>query len=1119
MSRTTDLQRHWTRLAAILALWVGVEMNSHGQTVLPGIDWQEASPESQGVDSAKLQAVVAYMDENSGPEGAKELVIVRNGYLIWKGPDCDAYHEIYSATKVFTSTVLGLLVADGKCTLDTLAVEHLPDLDDRHPVYAQIRLRHLASMTGGYHGKVADVAKKDQAWGDPIICVTTPDTPEFEPAGSQVAYNDHDVHLLGRILATRVACEPLKDIFQRRIADPIGMSRWDWGVSGTVDGVTHYNAAGTPARKGNGGIQTTARELARLGLLYLSRGSWNGRQLLPASFVDEAGAVQVPATTPGRSRHFLSGAYGFYWWTNGEMATGKRRWPSAPPKTYSAHGHNGNFCYVIPEWNMVVVRLGRQPIREGVSGLAEVDQLFDTFFGKLAAAVGQSKPAGPSARKTEVSIRGDAFCINGCPTYEGRTSQGKKIEGLLFNSRMVQGIFDDLNPETSGQWAYPDTGRWDAERNTREFIAAMPEWRRHGLLAFTLNLQGGSPQGYSKDQPWHNSAITEEGELRPDYMARLERILDRADELGMVVILGIFYFGQDQRLKDEAAVLRGLNNVIDWVLDRDYRNVLVEVNNECNVRYDHAILKPDRVHELIERVKARQRNGRRLLVSTSYGGKSLPRENVVRSADFLLLHGNSISNPDDIAALVRQTRRVPGYRPMPILFNEDDHFHFDQARNNLLAALGEYAAWGYFDYRMSAEGFDDGYQSVPVNWGLSSDRKRAFFAKLAEITGCAADAMAFPGKDWEETTPASQGVAPDKLRAAIEYLERQSGAEGVKRLVIVRHGRMIFRGPEADWQQPVASVTKAFTSTAHGLLIEDGKCMLDTLAKDFNPALAQHYSTVTLRHFATMTSGFDGVGGTYDCDAEKKRCDANALVDPLPPVFAPGTKFMYWDEATQQYGYTLTQFAGESLDDYLRRRILFPIGITRFAWRPDATGKVLNWTGGIEVSASDLARFGHLFLNRGNWNGQQLVSASWVREATKVQVPPSLPSGQPTSDRQGAGVYGYHWWPNGIKPDDQRHWPDAPLGTFARSGFRNNILFVIPEWNMVIARLSPDKQERKITADEYNLFLKKLGEAILPPAGSGKKRTGATGAFEAKHLPDGSGQLSLSPRKEWRKSK
>src|SRR2546429_2224759 len=168
---------------------------------------------------------------------------------------------------------------------------------------------------------------------------------------------------------------------------------------------------------------------------------------------------------------------------------------------------------------------------------------------RLAAA------ADSSPRKTEVAIVGSAFHINGRPTYEGRTWQGHKIEGLLLNSRMVQGIFDDFNPETVKLWAYPDTGQWDAERNTREFVAAMPLWRKHGLLAFTINLQGGSPQGYSKGQPWHNSAIESDGSLRPDYMARLERILNKADELGMAVILGYFYFGQDERLKDEAAVI------------------------------------------------------------------------------------------------------------------------------------------------------------------------------------------------------------------------------------------------------------------------------------------------------------------------------------------------------------------------------------------------------------------------------------------------------------------------------------------------------------------------------------------------------------------------------------
>lgn len=358
--------------------------------------------------------------------------------------------------------------------------------------------------------------------------------------------------------------------------------------------------------------------------------------------------------------------------------------------------------------------------------------------GTAVLATGCKTTASPKASgpKTEVTIVGEEFHINGQPTFKGRTWKGHKIQGLLPNSRMVQGTFDDLNPETAAQWAYPDTKKWDAERNVNEFLAAMPIWRAHGLLAITVNFQGGSPYGYSNAQPWENSAFAPDGSLRAPFLSRMERIINRADELGMVVILGYFYFGQDQRQVDEAAVIRAVDNATDWVLQKGWRNVIIEVNNECNVaKYDHAILKPDRVHELIERVKARQLNGRRLLVSTSYGGGAIPRENVVRASDFQLVHGNGVKDPKRITEMVTQTRKVKGYRPMPIVFNEDDHFDFDKPMNNFVAATQSYASWGFFDYRMKDEGFDEGYQSVPVNWGLSSERKRGFFKLLKEMTG------------------------------------------------------------------------------------------------------------------------------------------------------------------------------------------------------------------------------------------------------------------------------------------------------------------------------------------------------------------------------------------------
>ena len=206
-------------------------------------------------------------------------------------------------------------------------------------------------------------------------------------------------------------------------------------------------------------------------------------------------------------------------------------------------------------------------------------------------------------RKTVVSIEDRSFLIDGRPTYAGRSCRGMKIEGLLLNARLVQGIFDDLNEQTRCRWDYPD-GPWDPQRNTAQFVAAMPLWRRHGLLSFTINLQGGSPIGYSKAQPWHNSAFEADGSLRDDYLARLESILDEADSLGMAPIVGYFYFGQDERLADEAAVLRAADNATDWLLERGYRNVLVEIANEVNVRrYEHEIITPPRCHELIERVQ------------------------------------------------------------------------------------------------------------------------------------------------------------------------------------------------------------------------------------------------------------------------------------------------------------------------------------------------------------------------------------------------------------------------------------------------------------------------------------------------------------------------------------
>jgi hypothetical protein len=336
-------------------------------------------------------------------------------------------------------------------------------------------------------------------------------------------------------------------------------------------------------------------------------------------------------------------------------------------------------------------------------------------------------------KQTRVEIDGEKFRIDDEYTYAGQTYEGSEIEGLLFNSRMIQALFDDDNPETVDRWTYPDTGEWDPERNVHEFVGALATYYHHGLRAVTVNLQCGSPEGYSDEQPWIVSAYREDGSLKSAWMHRLERVLDAADRLGMIVILGLFYFGNDDHLADEEAVLTGVENAIDWLLEREYTNVLVEANNECDVpAYDHEILEPHRIHEVIEVIGDRERNGFSYPVGTSFGGGSVPTDDVVEASDFVLMHGNGVEDPERIGEMVREVRERPAYEPMPVLFNEDDHFDFYDPPSNMSTAIENYASWGYFD--PGENNYRDGYQCPPTNWGINTDRKQEFFRYLDEVT-------------------------------------------------------------------------------------------------------------------------------------------------------------------------------------------------------------------------------------------------------------------------------------------------------------------------------------------------------------------------------------------------
>jgi CubicO group peptidase (beta-lactamase class C family) len=341
----------------------------------------------------------------------------------------------------------------------------------------------------------------------------------------------------------------------------------------------------------------------------------------------------------------------------------------------------------------------------------------------------------------------------------------------------------------------------------------------------------------------------------------------------------------------------------------------------------------------------------------------------------------------------------------------------------------------------------------------------------------------FPGEDWEAAKPESQGVDSARLADAVAYLKANSGSDGVRELLVIRNGRILWQGEAIDKVHGIWSCTKSFTSTILGLLVDARKCSLDTKAASVIPELAGTFPDITLKHLTTMTSGYraDGDepkgGYTHGPSSTPFRPDSKPLFSP------PGSQYAYWDSAMHLLGLALTRIAGESMQDIFRRQIAERIGMDPTRWRwgsfPADRGIAVNsGASGVEIPARDLARLGHLYLNNGKWNGRQVISARWVRLATSIQTPASLPLGHKQSGIDGRGCYGFNWWVNGFRPDGGRLWPGAPPSTFAAVGFNNNKLIVVPPWQMVIVRLGLDEGDKKITDEAIGEFLRLIGQSL-----------------------------------------
>lgn len=339
--------------------------------------------------------------------------------------------------------------------------------------------------------------------------------------------------------------------------------------------------------------------------------------------------------------------------------------------------------------------------------------------------------------------------------------------------------------------------------------------------------------------------------------------------------------------------------------------------------------------------------------------------------------------------------------------------------------------------------------------------------------------MVFPTGEWEERNPEALGINSQKLQEALDYLASESGEDGLEEVFIVRKGYVIYKGDSIYKKHNIYSSSKSFTSTVLGILTDQGSLSEDTYAREIDTVMAEMYPEVQLKHFSSMTSGYSGKGSTRWNEVSEDWSWTPYAIDT--PLFAPGTQYAYWDEAQMMFGRLLTMHTGKTLKSIFDENIGNFIGMGEYKWNPEqeVNGvEINNGCTNVMINAEQLARFGHLYLNEGNWDGQQLLSKEWVEKATQNQVFTDTVADTDRNHVDGRGCYGYNWWVNGMMPTGKYHMPDAPKSLYYASGLHNNMCFVIPEWDMVFVRRGEDGNPVKGKPFVYNEFFKRMALAI-----------------------------------------
>ncbi|OPG05294.1 serine hydrolase [Microbispora sp. GKU 823] len=340
-------------------------------TAYPGAEWRRISPDDAGFDRAGLEKIAL----DAGRRGANCLVVIRHGRLVadwyWNDADTTTSQEVFSATKSYAGTLVGIAEAEGRLSIDDKVSEYVPEWAGTPS--ADVTIKDILSNVSGRHWDFdTDYRRLVRAADRTGFAVGLA---QDAAPGDVWAYNNSAIQTLDAVLTKATGQSPAA-YAQERLFGPLGMSRSRM----TLDGAGNTNMFS--------GLNSTCEDMARFGYLFLREGNWQGKQIVPRRWVEAA---------TGRPSQKLNAAYGYLWWVNARgpvvdplkpstrerssAAPRRRLVEGAPHDMYWALGFGGQVIQVDPGSDTVVVRLGRNVPRDRY-GPAEAAEVVTTALVK-----------------------------------------------------------------------------------------------------------------------------------------------------------------------------------------------------------------------------------------------------------------------------------------------------------------------------------------------------------------------------------------------------------------------------------------------------------------------------------------------------------------------------------------------------------------------------------------------------------------------------------------------------------------------------------------------------------------------------------------------------------------